>query len=83
MDFNLNRTQYIILKIMEKEKAASYMCSMSCYEIAEIEKQNKVPTIYKYVQELIDLGLIVEGAKVVRAKGYYLTQDALELLKEA
>ena len=38
MEFSLNRIQYVILSILRKNKADSPMLSMSCNEIAEIEK---------------------------------------------
>ena len=50
MEFNLNRIQYVILSILRKNKADSPMLSMSCNEIAEIEKYDKPSTIYKHLR---------------------------------
>lgn len=52
MEFNLNRIQYVILSILRKNKADSPMLSMSCNEIAEIEKYDKPSTIYKHLRIL-------------------------------
>lgn len=56
MGFNLNRIQYVILSILKKNKADSPMLSMSCNEIAEIEKYDKPSTIYKHIRILENLG---------------------------
>ena len=82
MEFNLNRIQYVILSILRKNKADSPMLSMSCNEIAEIEKYDKPSTIYKHLRILESLGYVERGAKVERATGYIITAAGLKVLPD-
>lgn len=80
MEDNLNRIQYTILEIMQKNKAVDHMYSMSCNEICEIHNHFQVTTIYKHIRILEDRGYVQKGAKIVRAFGYILTSKALNIL---
>ena len=82
MEFSLNRIQYVILSILRKNKADSPMLSMSCNEIAEIEKYDKPSTIYKHLRILESLGYVERGAKVERATGYIITVAGLKVLPD-
>lgn len=82
MGFNLNRIQYVILSILKKNKADSPMLSMSCNEIAEIEKYDKPSTIYKHIRILENLGYVERGAKIERATGYIITATGLKILPD-
>lgn len=83
MRYDLNRIQYIIMNIMRKNGATDHMHSMSCREICSYEKCNTVTTIYKHIRILEDYGLVEKGAKVERAYGYILTEDAIKLLPKS
>ena len=80
MNWNLNRIQYVIMKIMLEQGATDHMHSMSCYEIRDIEGRVKADTIYKHIRILELYGLVEHGAKIERANGYILTQKAIDLL---
>ena len=80
MNWNLNRIQYVIMKIMLEQEATDHMHSMSCYEIRDIEGRVKADTIYKHIRILKSYGLVEHGAKIERANGYILTQKAIDLL---
>ena len=80
MNWNLNRIQYVIMKIMLEQGATDHMHSMSCYEIRDIEGRVKADTIYKHIRILESYGLVEHGAKIERANGYILTQKAVDLL---
>ena len=82
MEFNLNRIKYVILSILRKNKADSPMLSMSCNEIAAIEKCNKLSTIYKHNRILEDFGSVESGAKEERATGYIITAAGLKVLPD-
>lgn len=82
MDENLVRTQYVIMKILKKNKAVNYMKSMTLKEMARQEKKNKTNTLYKHVRILEKKNLVKSGAKAERAFGYYLTEDGLGLLNK-
>lgn len=74
MNWNLNRIQYVIMKIMLEQGATDHMHSMSCYG------RVKADTIYKHIRILESYGLVEHGAKIERANGYILTQKAIDLL---
>ena len=81
MSDELNRIQYVIMRIMLKNGATEPMRSLSCKEICDFKQQNcKVTTIYKHIRILEEHGLVKKGAKVERANGYILTQKAIDLL---
>ena len=82
MEFSLNRIQFLILIILRNYKADSPMLSMSCYEIAVIEKFDKPSTIYKHIRILKNLGYVERGAKVERATGYIITAAGLKILPD-
>ena len=82
MNENLVRTQYVIMRILRKNKATNYMRSMTLKEISKHEKKNKPNTLYKHIRILETRNLVKSGAKVERANGYYLSEDGLNLLKK-
>ena len=59
---------------MQKKKAVNEMRGMTIYEIKEFERISCRNTIYKRLQEMQKLGYVNEGAKVGKAKSYYLTE---------
>lgn len=82
MNEELVRTQYVIMKILRKQKATNHMKSMTLKEIAKNEKKNKTNTLYKHIRILEKRNLVKSGAKAERANGYYLSEDGLKLLKK-
>jgi hypothetical protein len=83
VECELNRIQYIILKILKSNKAIDHMHSMSCEEIMDVEGKNKVTTIYKHIRILQKYGFVIRGAKIERANGYILSESAVELLSKS
>lgn len=81
MEDKLVRTQFVIMKILQKSKAFNYMTATTIKEIAEIEGRNKVNTLYKHIRGLENNGLVKQGAKSERANAYYLSEKGLKLLK--
>lgn len=82
VDENLVRTQYVIMKILKKNKATNYMKSMTLKEISKNEKKSKPNTLYKHIRILETRNLVKAGAKAERANGYYLSKEGLNLLKK-
>ena len=76
----LNRCAYIILGIMQKKKAVNEMRGMTIYEIKDFERISGRNTIYKRLREMQKLGYVNEGAKVGKAKSYYLTEKGQAFL---
>lgn len=79
---DLVRTQYVIMKILKNRKAFNHMRSMTLSEIAELEGRNKPNTLYKHLRILENKKLVMPGAKVERANGYFLSKEGLELLNK-
>lgn len=82
MNNELVRTQYVIMKILKKNKATNHMKSMTLKEISKNEKKSKPNTLYKHIRILETKDLVKSGAKAERANGYYLSEEGLKLLKK-
>lgn len=82
MNDELTRTQYVILKILEKSKATNHMQSMTVAEITEEEGRNKTNTIYKHIRVLLDKGYVLQGARVEKAYSYYISERGITLLQK-
>ncbi len=80
MNSELTRTEYVILNILKNGKATNHMQSMTISEISEQERRSKTNTLYKHILMLKEKGYVEKGAKVERAYGFYINQEALELL---
>ena len=76
----LSRCSYIILGILKKSKATDKVHALTISEISSFEKVSKHNTIHKKVKEMQEKGLIDEGVKAGRAKTYFATEKALEIL---
>lgn len=76
----LSRCSYTILGILKKKNATDKVHALTISEISSFEKVSKHNTIHKKVKEMQDKGLIDEGVKAGRAKTYYATSKALNLL---
>lgn len=76
----LSRCSYIILGILKKSKATDKVHALTISEISSFEKVSKHNTIHKKVKEMQEKGLIDEGVKAGRAKTYYATAKALDIL---
>lgn len=76
----LSRCSYIILGILKKNNAIDKVHGLTISEISSMEKISKHNTIHKKVKELEEKGLVNEGVKAGRAKTYYATSLALDIL---
>lgn len=76
----LSRCSYTILGIMKKRNAIDKVHGLTISEISSFEKVSKHNTIHKKVKELEEKGLVEEGVKAGRAKTYYATISALDML---
>ena len=65
---------------MQKKKAVNEMRGMTIYEIKELERISGRNTIYKRLREMQTLGYVDEGAKVGKAKSYYITEKGQTFL---
>lgn len=82
MNDDLVRTQYVIMRVLWKNKATSYMRAMTITEISELEGRNKPNTLYKHIKILHKRNLVELGAKAERANSYYLNELGMNLLKK-
>ena len=76
----LSRCSYTILGILKKRNATDKVHALTISEISSFEKVSKHNTIHKKVKEMQLQGLIEEGVKAGRAKTYFATTKALEIL---
>lgn len=80
-NIDLQRLECIILKVLKENKANIYARSMSAPEILEaIHYMVAKDTVTKYLRLLKCKGLVDEGAKVVRAKGYIITSKGEKVI---
>lgn len=78
----LVRTQYVIMRILQTNKATNYIRAMTVTEIAEQEGRNKPNTLYKHIKILQKRNFVESGVKVERANSFFITKLGLELLKK-
>lgn len=76
----LSRCSYTILGILKKRNATDKVHALTISEISSFEKVSKHNTIHKKVKEMQVKGLVDEGVKAGRAKTYYATSKALDIL---
>lgn len=76
----LSRCSYTILGILKKRNATDKVHALTISEISSFEKVSKHNTIHKKVKEMQLQGFIDEGVKAGRAKTYYATSKALDIL---
>lgn len=78
----LSRCSYTILGILKARNSIDKVHGLTISEISSMEKVSKHNTIHKKIKEMEIQGLVKEGVKAGRAKTYYATDKALELLPE-
>ncbi len=78
----LVRTQYIIMKILWRNRATNFIRALTLAEISELEGRNKPNTLYKHIKILQKRKLVELGVKVERANSYYISDSGMKLLKK-
>lgn len=76
----LNRLDYIILKLLYKKKCLSHFDSMTIQEIMDITKTSRTTT-YRKVMNLEKNGYLKKGCKSIQADTFYLLEKAIKLIE--
>lgn len=76
----LDRFDYVILKLLNKQHCISCFESMSIQEIISITGTTRVTT-YRKIRKLIEQGYVNKGCKTWNADTYYLTEKSLVLFE--
>ena len=76
----LDRFDYVILKLLNKQHCTSCFESMSIQEIISITGTTRATT-YRKIRKLIEPGYVNKGCKTWNADTYYLTDKSLMLLE--
>lgn len=77
----LDRFDYIILKLLKKKNCNSFFQSMTLQEIMAITQTNRTST-YRKMVKLIEGGYVAKGCKSWNADTFYLTEMSLRLTKQ-
>lgn len=76
----LDRFDYVILKLLNKQHCVSCFESMTIQEIISVTVTNRVTT-YRKIRNLIKNGYVIKGCKSWNADTYYLSEKSINLLK--
>lgn len=78
---NLTKNDYMIMNTLYDNGCLSKMCSFTLQKIAETTNLS----IYKIrdaMKLFMNLGLVNEGARDVRAKTYFLSEQGIEIVED-
>lgn len=76
----MNRLDFMILKVLERENCASHFHSMTLQEIMEMSKSCRTTTSRK-IKKLREQGYVERGCGDWQAYTYYITEKGLKLSK--
>ena len=76
----LDRFDYVILKLLNKQHCISCFESMTIQEIISVTGTNRVTT-YRKIRNLIKNEYVIKGCKSWNADTYYLSEKSINLLK--
>ena len=78
---NLNKSDYFILDTMYKNKCVNRICSLTKQKLAK-KCELSVYKISSTMKMFQNMGLVEEGAREIREKTYYLTEEGIELAEK-
>ena len=76
----LNRLDYVILKLLKKQNCKSYFESMTIHEIISITCTSR-PATYKKMMKLMEYEYVAKGCKSTNADTFYITEKGLKLIE--
>lgn len=76
----LNRLDYVLMKILKKKECISYFESMTIKELTEITGTSR-PVTYRKVINLCELGYIKKGCKSAQADTFYLLPEGIKMVE--
>lgn len=77
----LDRFDYIILKLLKKKNCNSFFQSMTLQEVIAFTQTNRTST-YRKMMKLIKDGYVAKGCKSWNADTFYLTEMGSRLTKQ-
>ena len=75
----LNRLDYVILKLLRKKNCISYFESATLQEIMSVTGTSR-PTTYRKMMNLVKLGYVKKGCKSTNADTFYLQQRGIDIV---
>ena len=76
----LNRLDYVILKLLKKKNCVSHFESATLQEIMSFTKTSR-PTTYRKMMNLEKLGYVKRGCKSTNADTFYLQQKGIDIVE--
>lgn len=76
----LNRLDYLIMKLLKKKKCLSYFESMTLHEIMSVTNTSR-PTTYRKMMNLVKLGYVKKGCKSTNADTFYLVKKGIDIVE--
>lgn len=76
----LNRLDYVIMKLLKKKNCISYFESMTLQEIMSVTSTSR-PTTYRKMMNLYEHGYVGRGCKSTNADTFYLEQKGIKIVE--
>ena len=76
----LNRTDYIILKLLKKKKCTSFFEGMTLQEIMDVTQTTR-PTTYRKTMNMKEMGYVEKGCKSIQADTFYLLDKGINFIE--
>ena len=76
----LNRLDYVIMKLLKKKNCISFFESMTLQEIMSVTNTSR-PTTYRKMMKLCELGYVEKGCKSTNAHTFYLLSKGEQIVE--
>lgn len=76
----LNRLDYVIMKLLKKKNCTSHFESMTLQEIMSVTNTSR-PTTYRKMMNLCNQGYVKKGCMSTNADTFYLQEKAIKLIE--
>lgn len=76
----LNRLDYVILKLLKKQNCTSYFESMTLQEIISVTRTSR-PSTYRKMMKLKEHGYVEKGCKSTNADTFYLLDKGKQIIE--
>lgn len=77
---NLNRLDYVYMKLLKKKNCISFFESMTLKEIIAVTNTSRVTT-YRKLTKLCELGYVGKGCKSSQADTYFLQPKGISIVE--
>ncbi len=76
----LNRLDYLIMKLLKKKNCISFFESMTLQEIIGVTHTSR-PTTYRKMMRLCKYGYVEKGCKSTNADTFYLLKKGIDIVE--